>query len=112
MGYPAFAYKQRKDWNFWLPTVFRHIPRVFIIADRDEQVNNEGAGVAIARKIRDEINKGKLSIANIVMPPPGYKDPGEIAERHGLNTLDTWLRSISGMINPILLGEEMEIEHV
>ena len=47
-----------------------------------------------------------------MMPPPGYNYPGEIAEPHGLNTLDTWLRSISGMINPILLGEEMEIEHV
>ena len=52
MVFPAFAYKQRKHWNFWLPTVFRHIPRVFIIADRDEQVNNEGAGVAMAAKTR------------------------------------------------------------
>jgi len=109
MGYPAFAYKERNDWNAHLPEVFRRIENVFIIADRDDQANNKGKGMAIAKKIRDSIKAGKVSAAYVVIADAGYKDPGEIAEKHGLVVLNNWLQRISVIVRPYLLEQAQAI---
>lgn len=93
LKFPAVAYRQRYDWNAWLPRVFKQIPNVYIIADRDESPNNFGKGQLMAQQLAGFIHQADFSNVFITMPPPKRNDIADIARDDGLYAVETWLRN-------------------
>ncbi len=105
-GYPAVAYKHRHDWDAHLGTVFKRIPTVYVVADRDEKSNNMGAGMNTAVKVRENIVAGGAKNVKIFMPPQPFNDVADLVRADGFEAMRGWIDEKCPQLEPVMERDE------
>jgi hypothetical protein len=105
-GYPAVSYKERFDWDAWLPHVFSRVGSVYIIADRDEKENNRNAGLGLAHKLAAHIRAGEQSHVRVILPPGHHNDVADLVRADGYDAMQSWIASRVPGLAPLLDADQ------